>query len=331
MHIGFFMEIQSCSIRNDWSIDELEQIYSRPLFELVGIAHQCHLRFHPLGEIQVCKLVSIKTGGCSEDCAYCPQSASYQTGVAAKPLMTVDEVLQEVSEAVRLGASRVCLGAAWREVRDGKQFNTILEMVREVRSLGVEVCCTLGMVSKEQLERLQSAGLYAYNHNLDTSESHYKKIITTRTYQERIDTIQRAQETGLSVCSGGIFGIGETHEDRMQFLLTLSRRSPHPQSVPLNRLTPIRGTPLENAEPVQFWEFLRLIALFRIVLPKAVLRLSCERNKMSIEQQALAFFAGANSIFCGEKMLTTTNVSIESDEKLFSTLQLKKRKAFVEK
>lgn len=245
--------------------------------------------------------------------------------------MTVDEVLQEVSEAVRLGASRVCLGAAWREVRDGKQFNTILEMVREVRSLGVEVCCTLGMVSKEQLERLQSAGLYAYNHNLDTSESHYKKIITTRTYQERIDTIQRAQETGLSVCSGGIFGIGETHEDRMQFLLTLSRRSPHPQSVPLNRLTPIRGTPLENAEPVQFWEFLRLIALFRIVLPKAVLRLSCERNKMSIEQQALAFFAGANSIFCGEKMLTTTNVSIESDEKLFSTLQLKKRKAFVEK
>lgn len=325
-----YMNQLDFSVRSNWTIEEIEWIYSLPLFELVAKAHECHLRYHKLGEVQVCKLVSIKTGGCSEDCAYCPQSASYQTGVAPKPLMTVDEVLEEVRDAVHLGASRVCLGAAWREVRDGKQFNTILEMVREVRSLGIEVCCTLGMVNKEQMERLHSAGLYAYNHNLDTSESHYKNIITTRTYQERIDTIDRVQDVGLSVCSGGIFGIGEKHEDRMQFLHTLSKRNPHPQSVPLNRLTPIKGTPLENAEPVPFWEFLRLIALFRIVLPQSILRLSCERNKMSTEQQALAFFAGANSIFCGEKMLTTPNVSPQSDEQLFSILQLKKRKAFVE-
>ncbi len=315
-------------MRHDWTLEELETLHKLPLLELISQSHTLHIQFHPIGEIQVCSLISIKTGGCPEDCKYCPQSSHYQTSVSAQPLMQYEDVLNDAKKAIAMGATRVCLGVAWRGVRDGNQFDEMLKMVKGITSLGVEVCCTLGMLNESQAKRLKDAGLYAYNHNLDSSEEFYKTIITTRTYQDRLNTLDIIEKTGISVCCGGIMGMGETVSDRMKLLLTLAKRNPHPESVPINRLAPIPGTPLENRPILSIWEMVRMVAVARIVLPKAMIRLSCGRLEMSHEEQALCFLAGANSIHAGEKLLTTPNISVSEDEKMFALLGLKKRPAF---
>ncbi len=317
------------SLRYDWTIEELEKLYHLPFFELLSHAHLIHVQHHQVGEIQVCNLISIKTGGCPEDCKYCAQSSRYQTSVSAQPMMQYDEVLNEAKKAIARGATRICLGAAWREVRDSKQFDDVLYMVKGITALGAEVCCTLGMLKDHQAKRLKDAGLYAYNHNLDSSEKFYKTIITTRTYQDRLNTLDIVEKTGISVCCGGILGMGEDTLDRLELLLTLSQRNPHPESVPINRLTQVPGTPLENQPHISPWEMIRIIAVARIVLPKVMLRLSCGRIEMSYEEQALCFFAGANSIFMGEKLLTVANTSLDKDEKMFQLFGLKKRPAFL--
>lgn len=315
-------------IRHDWTIEELEELHALPLLELISKSQSVHIQFHPPGEVQVCSLVSIKTGGCPEDCKYCAQSSRYQTATSAQPMMQYEEVLSEAKKAVERGVTRVCLGAAWREVRDGKQFDSVLTMIKGITNLGVEVCCTLGMLKEHQAKRLKEAGLYAYNHNLDSSEKYYKTIITTRTYQERLDTLDVAQKAELSVCCGGILGLGEEVLDRLELLLTLCRRDPHPESVPINRLSPIPGTPLENQPKVSTWEMVRIIAVARIVLPQAMVRLTSGRPEMSFEEQALCFLAGANSIFTGEKLLTVANNAVDKDEEMFQLLGIKKRPAF---
>lgn len=316
------------SIRYDWTIEELKELYAMPLLELIAKANLLHNQFHKPCEVQVCSLISIKTGGCPEDCKYCAQSSRYQTSVSAQPMMQYETVLNEAKKAIQRGATRVCLGAAWREVRDSKQFEEVLQMVKGITDLGVEVCCTLGMLKEHQAERLKAAGLYAYNHNLDSSEKFYKTIITTRTYQDRLNTLDIAEKANLSVCCGGILGMGEDPIDRLELLLTLCRRNPHPESVPINRLSQIPGTPLEDQPKVSIWEMVRAIAVARIVLPEAMVRLSCGRIEMSYEQQALCFLAGANSIFAGEKLLTVANTPVDKDEEMFQLLGLKKRPAF---
>lgn len=315
-------------IRHDWNFDELKSLYELPLLELVSKSNRIHSQFHSSGEVQVCSLISIKTGGCPEDCKYCAQSSRYQTAVSAQPMMQYEVVLGEAKKAIERGATRICLGAAWREVRDSKQFEEILLMVKDITDLGVEVCCTLGMLKENQAERLKEAGLYAYNHNLDSSEKFYKTIITTRTYQDRLNTLDVVEKANLSVCCGGILGMGEGPIDRLELLLTLCRRNPHPESVPINRLSQIPGTPLENQPKVSTWDMVRVIAVARIVLPEAMVRLSCGRIEMSYEEQALCFLAGANSIFAGQKLLTVANTPIDKDEEMFQLLGLKKRPAF---
>lgn len=316
------------AIRHDWTLEELKKLYALPLYELISKSHLLHSQFHEGGEVQICSLISIKTGGCPEDCKYCAQSSRYQTSVSAEPMMQYEVVLNEAKKAIKRGATRICLGAAWREVRDSKQFEEVLQMVKGITSLGVEVCCTLGMLKESQAQRLKEAGLYAYNHNLDSSEKFYKTIITTRTYQDRLNTLAIVEKANLSVCCGGILGMGEEPIDRLELLLTLCRRNPHPESVPINRLTQIPGTPLENQPKFSFWEMVRVIAIARLVMPKAMIRLSSERIEMSYEQQFLCFFAGANSIFAGEKLLTVANTPIDKDEEMFQLLGLKKRPAF---
>lgn len=316
-------------IRHDWTIEELQELYHRPLLELISQANILHGDFHNRSEVQVCSLISIKTGGCSEDCKYCPQSSRYQTVTKAQPLMQYDEVMIMAKRAVDQGATRICLGAAWREVRDSEQFERVLQMIRGITDLGVEVCCTLGMLTESQAMRLKEAGLFAYNHNLDSSEKFYKTIITTRSYQERLETLSLIEKTGISVCCGGILGMGEALLDRLELLQTLSRRNPHPESIPLNQLTPVAGTPLENqAQEVPTWEMARMVATTRIVFPKAMVRLSCGRLKMSWDQQFLFFLAGANSIHSGEKLLTTPNIHFNEDEEMLKLFGLKKRAAF---
>lgn len=315
-------------IRHDWNFEELKSLYELPLLELVSTSNKIHSQFHQPGEIQVCSLISIKTGGCPEDCKYCAQSSHYQTAISAQPMMQYEVVLGEAKKAVERGATRICLGAAWRKVRDSKQFEEILRMVKGITDLGVEVCCTLGMLKENQAERLKAAGLYAYNHNLDSSEKFYKTIITTRTYQDRLNTLDVVEKANLSVCCGGILGMGEEPIDRLELLLTLCRRNPHPESVPINRLSQIPGTPMKHQLKVSAWDMARMIAVARIVLPKAMVRLSCGRIEMSYEEQALCFLAGANSIFAGEKLLTVTNTPIDKDEEMFQLLGLKKRPAF---
>lgn len=313
----------------NWTLEDLQNLYSLSLLELLSKSHRVHIEFHQPAEIQICHLISIKTGGCPEDCKYCSQSSRYKTSVSAQPMASYEEVLALSKKALAQGATRICLGAAWREVKNNKQFDEVLQMISGISQLGVEVCCTLGLlVHPSFAKRLKQAGLYAYNHNLDTSERYYPSIITTRTYQNRIDTLDIAEAEGLSVCCGGILGLGETIQDRLEFLLTLCKRNPHPESVPINRLSPIPGTPLENQQKVSFWEMLRLIAIARILLPKAMLRLSCGRVEMSTEEQALSFFAGANSVFIGEKLLTVGNPQIEKDEEMFKILGIKKRPAY---
>lgn len=310
-------------LKYNWTIEDLHEIHDLSLMELISQAHGIHLQFHTPSEIQVCSLISIKTGGCPEDCKYCAQSSRYQTSTLAQPMMKIEEVLNAAKKAIEKGATRICLGAAWREVRDSSQFETVLQMVKEITALGVEVCCTLGMLKAHQAKRLKEAGLYAYNHNLDSSENFYKTIINTRSYQDRLATLDVIEEANLSLCCGAILGMGETIQDRLELLLNLGNRNPHPASVPINRLSQIPGTPLENQPPISFWEMIRMIALTRIVLPQAMVRLSCGRLEMSFEEQALCFFAGANSIFAGEKLLTVANTPLDRDEEMFQILGLK--------
>ncbi len=301
---------------------ELKAVYHLPLPDLIFQAGQVHREHHDVGDIQRCALLSIKTGGCPEDCAYCAQSARYETGVESMPLMSVEEVKERAEQAKRLGATRFCMGTAWRGPRDGPQFDQVLAMVREVRALGMEACVTLGMLTDDQARRLAEAGLTAYNHNLDTSRRHYSKIISTRTYDDRLDTLRAVQRAGISVCCGGILGMGETEEDRLMMLAELAALDPPPESIPINCLVPIEGTPLEHAEPVDGLELVRLIATTRIAFPQARVRLSAGRDRMSRELQVLCFLAGANSVFFGDKLLTAPNPDATEDAELFRAMGL---------
>jgi biotin synthase len=307
-------------IRHDWTVDELRRIHDGSLPDLLFRAQEVHRRFHDPRKVQLCELLSIKTGGCPEDCAYCPQSAHHRTGLAAEPLVSLERALQAAREALERGATRFCMGAAWREVKDGPEFDRVLSMVRGVRELGMEACCTLGMLSEEQAHRLKEAGLTAYNHNLDTGEEYYDDIITTRVYGDRLRTLERVRRAGLTVCSGGIIGMGERVEDRMGLLSVLASFDPHPESVPVNALVRVAGTPLESAEPVSGIEMARMVATARIALPRAMVRLSAGRLEMSSEAQALCFLGGANSIFVGEKLLTTPNPEEDQDRALLRRL-----------
>lgn len=315
-------------IRNDWTKEEIKAIYDSPILELIYQAATVHRKNHDPSEVQVCTLLSVKTGGCPEDCAYCPQAARYHTDVKVHKLMDVDEVLDKAREAKVSGSTRFCMGAAWREVRDNRDFDKVLEMVKGVSQMDMEVCCTLGMLSEAQAQKLKDSGLYAYNHNLDTSEEHYDEIISTRTYDDRLDTLENVRKANISVCSGGIIGMGENHEDRVGMLHTLSTLPEHPESVPVNALVPVEGTPLEDQPRVSIWEMVRMIATARIIMPKSMVRLSAGRVRMNMEEQALCFLAGANSIFAGDKLLTTPNPEENSDKQMFQVLNLKPRKAY---
>lgn len=315
-------------IRNDWTIEEINEIYSSPVLELIYRAATVHKKYNTTGEVQVCTLLSVKTGGCPEDCSYCPQAARYHTDVEAQKLMKYEEVIEKALDAKNSGSTRFCMGAAWRNVRDNSDFDKVIEMVRGVNTVGLEVCCTLGMLTEDQAKRLKEAGLYAYNHNLDTSDEYYGDIITTRTYDDRLKTLDNVEKAGLSVCCGGIIGLGETDEDRIKLLHTLATRQQHPESVPVNALVAVKGTPLEGKQRVKTWEMVRMIATARILMPKAMVRLSAGRNEMTYEQQALCFLAGANSIFTGEKLLTTPNPDFDADREMFELLGLTPRESF---
>jgi len=315
-------------IRNNWTLEEISDIYNTPLLDLVFRAATVHRENKDYSEVQISSLLSIKTGGCPEDCAYCPQAARYHTDVKVHALMKTEEVLDAAYKAKAGGASRLCLGAAWREVRDNKDFDRVLEMVQAVNSLDMEVCCTMGMLTESQAGRLAEAGLYAYNHNLDTSEEYYGEIISTRTYEDRLKTLENVRKAKITVCSGGIIGMGETVTDRLNMLKTLSNLSQHPDSVPINALVPVKGTPMENQQRVEAWEMIRMVATARIIMPKSVVRLSAGRLELSISEQALCFMAGANSIFAGDKLLTTPNPGFDQDMEMFDILGLRPRKAF---
>jgi biotin synthase len=313
-----------------WSKEEILDIYNSPFLDLVYRAATVHREHNDAQEVQVCTLLSIKTGGCPEDCAYCPQAARYHTDVKVHKLLEVEEVLGKAKEAKDAGSTRFCMGAAWREVRNNRDFDKVLDMVKGVNSMGMEVCCTLGMLTEEQAKKLHEAGLYAYNHNLDTSEEHYDEIISTRTYNDRLETLDNVRKSGISVCSGGIIGMGESVKDRIGMLFTLANLPEQPESVPVNALVPVEGTPLEAQPKVPVWDMVRMIATARIIMPKAMVRLSAGRVRMTLEEQAICFMAGANSIFAGDKLLTTPNPDVISDQELFQTLNLKPRAAFKE-
>ena len=301
---------------------ELLALYNKPLLELVFEAAQIHREFHNPQEVQLSTLISIKTGGCPEDCGYCPQAARYHTGLDAHKLMSVESVVEQAKQAQSNGSSRLCMGAAWREVRDNRDFDKVIEMVESVSEMGMEVCCTLGMLSENQALRLKNAGLFAYNHNLDSSREFYKDIISTRQYDDRLKTIDNARKVGLSVCSGGIIGMGEAVEDRIGLLLSYMAMETPPESIPINALVAVEGTPLEDQKPIEQWEMIRMVATSRIAFPESVIRLSAGRNKMSMEAQALCFLAGAGSIFAGDKLLTTPNPEFDEDAKMFEILGL---------
>ena len=310
--------------KHNWTISEINSLYHLPFLELVRAAQDIHLIHFKLGKIQVSSLISIKTGGCPEDCSYCPQAARYQTDIDKHALMKADQVMEHALRAKAQGASRVCLGAAWREVKDGPDFDRVVDMVKLISNEGLQVCCTLGMMNENQALRLKDAGLYAYNHNIDTSEEHYSNIISTRSYSDRLRTIDNIRKAGVSVCSGGILGLGETLEDRLKMLQNLSAMNPHPESVPINTLVPVKGTPLENQEAVDVEDLVRMIATARIMMPTSFIRLSAGRLGRSLSEQTLCFMAGANSIFSGEKLLTTKNPTDDVDERMFTRLGLKK-------
>jgi biotin synthase len=317
-------------LRNNWTREEIAEIYHSPILDLIHKAGIVHRQHHEAGEVQVCTLLSVKTGGCPEDCSYCPQAARYHTDVKVHKLLSNEEVMGKAQEALESGSTRFCMGAAWREVRDNRDFDKVLDMVKGVSALGMEVCCTLGMLTPEQAQKLKDAGLYAYNHNLDTSEEHYGEIITTRTFDDRLDTLENVRKANISVCSGGIIGLGEKEEDRIGMLHTLATLPAHPESVPVNALVPVPGTPLEDQPRVSVWEMVRMIATARIIMPKAMVRLSAGRVRMNMEEQALCFLAGANSIFAGDKLLTTPNPDVVQDKEMFQVLNLKPRKSYKE-
>lgn len=295
--------------RHDWTTEEVLDLLTRPLLELVDGARAVHRRHHPDGEMQLASLLSIKTGACPEDCKYCAQSAHYAkaTGLKRETLLDVEDVLAKARIAKGAGASRFCMGAAWRAVKDGRDFDSVIEMVKGVRALGMEACVTLGMLTQSQADRLADAGLTAYNHNLDTSPEFYGEIVTTRTYRDRLDTLERVRKAGLQVCCGGIIGMGETIRDRARLLETLANLDPHPESVPINALAAVPGTPLGDQPPVDPLDLVRMVAAARIMMPLSRVRLSAGRRSLSKEAQILCFLAGANSIFYGDKLLTTAN------------------------
>jgi len=321
--------IQTAVVRSDWTRAEVGEIYRLPFTELLFRAAAVHRQsFDPL-EVQRCTLLSVKTGGCTEDCKYCAQSTRYKTSVKATPLMPVMDVIEAAKRAKQAGSTRFCMGTAWRELGGKKaMFNKILSMVREVKAMDMEVCCTLGMVTKEQAVQLKEAGLTAYNHNLDTSREHYSNVITTRSYDDRLQTIANVRAAGLTVCCGGILGLGETEDDRIGLLTELATMEVHPESVPVNALVPIEGTPLTDYSPPDVFQMARTIATARIVMPKSVVRLSAGRLSFSPLEQAVMFMAGANSIFTGDKLLTTPNPDFDADGELFQSLGLKGRPAF---
>lgn len=305
--------------------ETVETLYARPLLDLVYEAAGVHRANHNPDEMQMCTLLSIKTGGCTEDCKYCSQSIHNNADLEKEILLKTDEVLDQARKAKEAGSTRFCMGAAWPRVLDGRAFDRVLDMVRGVSGMGLEACCTLGMLTEDQAKRLKEAGLSAYNHNLDTSEEFYSKIITTRTYQERLDTIANVAKAGISLCCGGILGLGESENDRIGLLHRLANLNPQPESVPINMLVPVEGTPLEDQKRLDIFEWIRCIAVARILMPKAMVRLSAGRLEISKEAQALAFMAGANAIFTGEKLLTTPNPKMNEDNDLLETLGLKPR------
>lgn len=314
-------------LKHDWTLEEIERIYTLPLPELFFQAQTAHRAFHRNDAIQGCQLLSIKTGGCPEDCAYCPQSAHYKTGLEREQLLSVDEALTAAQNAKASGATRFCMGAAWRSIPDGEQFDRVLEMVSGVRELGLEACCTLGMLNQQQADRLARAGLTAYNHNLDTSPEYYGDIISTRTYNDRLQTLENVRRAGVTICCGGIVGMGEERADRFGLLQQLANQTPHPESVPVNMLVKVAGTPLAqeilDEEKLDIFEFVRTVATARILMPSSFVRLSAGRKQMSEEAQTLCFLAGANSIFMGDKLLTTPNPETDDDQKLLDKLGMK--------
>ena len=317
-------------IRHDWTVEDILAVHDRPLLELIAEAARLHARHHVNGAIQKASLLSVKTGGCPEDCAYCPQSAHHQVDLEKAPLMPVADVLAIATCARDAGAERFCMGAAWREVRDGAEFDALIAMVRGVRNLGMEACVTLGMLTQDQAQRLAAAGLTAYNHNLDTGPDYYQKIVSTRSYDDRLETLNAVRAAGIQMCCGGIIGMGESARDRAALLSVLAGFDPHPESVPINALVAVPGTPLEGREKIDPLEFVRMIATTRIVLPGSVVRLSAGRSGLSREAQILCMVAGANSLFYGETLLTTPNAAVSEDEGLFAALASIERTAAAE-
>ena len=312
--------VETGEVRHDWTRGQIRRIYEVSIPLLVFQAQSIHREFHSPQKVQLCRLLSIKTGGCPEDCAYCPQSAYYPTGLARENLVEVEVAVDAAKRAKADGATRFCMGAAWREVPEGPEFDEVLEMVRRIRALNLEVCCTLGMLTAGQAARLKEAGLTAYNHNLDTSSEFYGQIISTRSYEDRLATIARVRAAGITVCSGGILGMGERVEDRIGLLQELARLDPHPESVPINALVRAEGTPLFHADPLDPLAMVRTIATARILMPHSIVRLAAGREEMSREAVTLCFLAGANSIFTGEKLLTTPNPAMDEDWRLLRDL-----------
>ena len=311
------------AVRYDWKKNEVQGIYQTPLPELVYRAQSAHREFHPPDRLQTCQLISIKTGGCPEDCAYCPQSAHYEADVERQGLLDVRHVIRVAKDAALRGVTRFCMGAAWRQAPHGREFEQVLEMVRGVSALGMEVCCTLGMLTEDQAVRLKEAGLTAYNHNLDTSPEFYGSIITTRVYADRLKTLAAVRKAGMTVCCGGILGMGENESDRVGLLHQLATLRPHPESVPINMLVRVEGTPLASVPPLDPLEMVRAIATARILMPASRVRLAAGRKQLSAEAVTLCFLAGANSIFVGEKLLTTPNPGVDEDDRLLQTLGMK--------
>jgi biotin synthase len=307
-------------IRHDWTADEIVAVHDRPLLELIGEANRLHRAYQPANYVQKASLLSVKTGGCPEDCAYCPQSAHHEVDLGKSSLMPVADVLDAAKKARNAGADRFCMGAAWRQVRDGAEFDAVLDMVRGVRALGMEACVTLGMLTEPQARRLKEAGLTAYNHNLDTGPDYYSKIISTRTYDDRLETLKAVRGAGIEMCCGGIIGMGESVHDRAAMLAVLAAFDPHPESVPINALVAVQGTPLAGREKIDPLVFVRMVATARIVLPRSIVRLSAGRASFSREAQVLCMVAGANSIFYGDTLLTTPNAEVPEDNALFAAL-----------
>lgn len=309
-------------VRYDWTVEQSRALHNLPLFELIDRARAVHTKEHPKDEVQLCTLLSVKTGGCPENCSYCPQSSHHQA-VKGEKMLQVDEVLEAARRSKEAGATRFCMGAAWREVKDGSAFDRVIEMVKGVKGMGLEACVTLGMLNEDQAARLKEAGLDAYNHNLDTSRDFYKKIITTRQFDERLNTLKNVRSAGITVCSGGIIGMGESIDDRCTMLVELAKLDPHPESVPVNALVRVKGTPLEDLPPIEADELVRMIALARLMMPKAKVRLSAGRSELSKEAQLLCMYAGANSIFYGDQLLTTPNPDESLDQDLIRSAGLR--------